>query len=74
MAVAGKHGITADTPKNILFGPGTIHKGLKYTAGASGGKGSWNFNESIIGATNAVQNLQLLLNFMMWLLMGQMSL
>ena len=22
-------GITADTPKNILFGAGTIHKGLK---------------------------------------------
>lgn len=26
------HGITADTPKNIVLGAGTIHKGLKYTA------------------------------------------
>jgi len=62
MAVAGKHGITADTPKNILFGAGTIHKGLKYTAGASGGKGSWNFNESIIGATNGGSKLAIILH------------
>lgn len=38
-------GITSDTPKNIIFGAGTIHKGLKYTSGA------WNFAESLIGAT-----------------------
>ena len=38
-------GITADTPKNILFGAGTIHKGFKYTSNA------WNFAESLIGAT-----------------------
>ena len=25
---AGKNGITSNTPKNILFGAGTIHKGL----------------------------------------------
>lgn len=46
MATAGKHGVTADTPKNILFGAGTIHKNLKYE------NNTWNFNESIIGATN----------------------
>ncbi len=39
-------GITADTPKNILFGAGTIHKGLKLTTG------KWNFAESLIGATS----------------------
>lgn len=42
----GKTGVTKNTPKNILFGAGTIHKGLKY----EGGK--WNFEESIIGATS----------------------
>lgn len=46
MKKAGKTGVTADTPKNIMFGAGTIHKGLKY-AGSS-----WNFDESIIGATS----------------------
>ena len=44
---AGKNGITADTPKNILFGAGTVHKNLKYTEGSG-----WNFAESIMGATN----------------------
>lgn len=38
-------GITEKTPKNIVFGAGTIHKGLTF----SGGK--WNFAESLIGAT-----------------------
>lgn len=39
-------GITADTPKNIMLGAGTIHKGLTLTDGA------WNFEESLIGATS----------------------
>jgi hypothetical protein len=43
----GKTGVTTDTPKNILFGAGTVHKGLKYDASTK----SWNFEESIIGAT-----------------------
>lgn len=30
MAVMGKHGITAETPKNILFGAGTYHTNLKF--------------------------------------------
>ncbi len=52
MKTVGKTGVSADTPKNIMFGAGTIHKNLKYTAGGSGGQGSWNFAESIIGATS----------------------
>ena len=48
----GKNGVTAKTPNNIVFGAGTIHKGLKYTPGNSGGAGSWNFSSSIIGATS----------------------
>ena len=47
MSKAGKNGVTANTPKNIPFGAGTIHKNLKYTEG----KG-WNFDESIVGATS----------------------
>lgn len=43
----GQNGVSANTPKNILFGAGTIHKNLKYTEGTS-----WNFTESIMGATN----------------------
>lgn len=33
MAAIGKHGITESTPKNILMGPGTFHKGLKFQNG-----------------------------------------
>ena len=33
MAIAGKHGVSTTTPKNILMGAGTFHKGLKYTNG-----------------------------------------
>lgn len=52
MAIFGKSGVTNKTPGNIVFGAGTIHKGLKYTAGSGGGSGSWNFAESLVGATN----------------------
>lgn len=45
MGKTGKTGASTTTPKNILFGAGTVHKGLKY----DGSK--WNFDESIIGAT-----------------------
>ena len=51
MAKAGKHGVTEATPKNIPFGAGTIHKGLKYS------ESSWNFDESIIGATSGGSTL-----------------
>lgn len=52
MSVYGKHGVTADTPKNIMFGAGTIHKNLEYTEGTGQTAGSWNFASSIIGATS----------------------
>lgn len=46
MGKEGKTGVTENTPKNILFGAGTIHKGLKYEGS------SWNFRESLVGATS----------------------
>lgn len=51
----GMNGVTANTPKNILFGAGTVHKGLKYSTE----KSSWNFAESIIGATNGGSKLSI---------------
>lgn len=50
---AGKNGVTSKTPKNILFGAGTIHKGLKYEGSA------WNFEESIVGATSGGSKLSI---------------
>ena len=47
----GNNGVTAKTVKNIQFGAGTIHKGLKY-AGSS-----WNFEESCVGATKGGSTL-----------------
>lgn len=44
MAVMGKHGVTENTPKNILLGAGTYHKGLKYEDGK--------FVGTCIGATS----------------------
>ena len=41
---AGRTGVTANTPEELVFGAGTIHKGLKYDT-------KWNFDESIVGAT-----------------------
>lgn len=52
MSKFGKTGVTASTPKNIMFGAGTIHKNLVYTPGEAGAAGSWNFANSIIGATS----------------------
>lgn len=54
MAKAGKTGVSANTPKNILFGAGTIHKGLKYTTNA------WNMDESIVGATSGGSKLSII--------------
>lgn len=42
--VMGKHGVTANTPKNILLGAGTYHKNLKWETNAWTG--------DIIGATS----------------------
>lgn len=47
----GNNGVTANTVQNIPFGAGTIHKGLKYTAGEGNAAGSWNFAQSLVGAT-----------------------
>ena len=51
MAKTGKTGVSATTPENILFGAGTIHKNLKYSTN------TWNFDESIIGATSGGSKL-----------------
>lgn len=53
MSKEGKTGVSANTTKNIMFGAGTIHKGLKY-AGSS-----WNFDETIIGATSGGSKLSI---------------
>lgn len=53
MSKEGKTGVTANTPKNILFGAGTIHKGLKYST-------TWNFEESIVGATSGGSKLSII--------------
>lgn len=52
-------GITANTPKNIMLGAGTIHKELKFTAGNSGTDGTWNFEESLICATSGGSKLSI---------------
>lgn len=53
MSKEGKTGVSANTAKNILFGAGTIHKGLKY-AGSN-----WNFEDSIVGATSGGSKLSI---------------
>ena len=50
-------GITAKTPKTVMLGAGTIHKGLAYKAGAEGKEGTWNFEESLICATSGGSKL-----------------
>jgi hypothetical protein len=51
-------GITADTPKNIMLGAGTIHKGLAFA------DGKWNFEESLIGATSGGSKFSIVPEFM----------
>ena len=53
MSKEGRTGVTANTPKNILFGAGTIHKGLKYAT-------TWNFTESLVGATSGGSKLSII--------------
>ena len=55
---AGNNGITSETVKNIQFGAGTIHKGLKYTAGTG-----WNFEESCVGATKGGSSVKIVPEF-----------
>lgn len=54
---AGNNGITEDTVKNIQFGAGTIHKGLKYESGG------WNFEASCVGATKGGSSLKIVPEF-----------
>ena len=49
----GNNGVSANTVQNIVFGAGTIHKGLKF-AGSS-----WNFDESCVGATKGGSTLSI---------------
>ena len=55
---AGRTGVTAETPKNILFGAGTIHKNVQYTEGSG-----WNFEDSIVGATQGGSKLTIVPEF-----------
>ena len=50
-------GITANTPKTVMLGAGTIHKGLKFAEGA------WNFQESLICATSGGSKLSIVPEF-----------
>lgn len=52
--IAGKNGVTEKTTRNILFGAGTIHRGLKYTEGTG-----WNFADTCIGATSGGSKLSI---------------
>ena len=52
-------GITENTPKTIMLGAGTIHKGLAFTKAESGGTGAWNFKDSLICATSGGSKLSI---------------
>lgn len=51
-------GITENTPKNIMLGAGTIHRGLALA------DGKWNFEESLIGATSGGSSFSITPEFM----------
>ena len=53
----GNNGVSSATVQNIVFGAGTIHKGLKYTSNT--GSGSWNFDDSCVGATKGGSTLKI---------------
>lgn len=56
MAVTGKHGVTATTPQNIVFGAGTIHKGMTKEGGTwTGG--------TIVGATSGGSKISIVPEF-----------
>lgn len=54
-------GITENTPKTIMLGAGTIHKGLTFSASDS--SGAWNFAESLICATSGGSKLSIVPEF-----------
>lgn len=49
----GRNGITENTPKKILLGAGTIHRGLKFN------ESQWNFEASLIGSTKGGNKLEI---------------
>lgn len=49
------HGVTESTPKNLMLGAGTLHKGLKYESSTQ----KWNFAESLFGATSGGNKLSI---------------
>lgn len=56
-------GITENTPKNIMLGAGTIHKGFQLVNTAEEGQTpvyKWNFEESLIGATSGGSKVSIL--------------
>ena len=50
-------GITQNTPKTVMLGAGTIHKGLTFSGNA------WNFTESLICATSGGSKLSIVPEF-----------
>ena len=50
-------GITDRTPKTVMLGAGTIHKGLKFSGDA------WNFEESLLCATSGGSKLSIVPEF-----------
>lgn len=50
-------GITANTPKTVMLGAGTIHKGLTCA------EGTWNFEESLICATSGGSKMSIVPEF-----------
>ena len=50
-------GITENTPKTVMLGAGTIHKGLKFSENA------WNFAESLLCATSGGSKLTIVPEF-----------
>lgn len=52
-------GITENTPKTVMLGAGTIHKGLTFTAAEGGNTGTWNFKNSLICATSGGSKLSI---------------
>lgn len=51
-----ENGVTSNTPKQILFGAGTVHKGLAYDSTTH----KWNFAQSLFGATNGGSKLDII--------------
>lgn len=54
------HGVTESTPKSLMLGAGTIHKGLVYETATK----KWNFAESLICATSGGTKLSIIPEFM----------